>query len=389
MCDGRVIVAENNPRLLALIAVAHATNHAYQLTLPMAIPSIALEYGLSNFWVGVLVASYNLAYILLQAPFGTISDRIGRKRLLTMGFIIASAAYLAIGFTKDLTTIAILLAIAGLGGSTYHPLGIAFIADLYKEGRGQAMGFHQAGGSLGSFLAPLAVGIILIVSEWRYAFLYLAAVGLLLAPILWLLLKEPQAVFKADRRGFSLRMYSQALFLIVASAIFTIALRGVVAFAPKYFIDIKKADSWSASVLFSSLQVAGIFSAPMLGRLSDTLGRRAVIASLVIVQAASLFVLTLTDGTPLFLACIVFGLASYGLLATSDAFLSDISPRESFGMIFGLNLTASYATSVVIPPMLGRSIDVYGFDLSLTLMNAASMVSLVPLSLVKRTSKAS
>jgi FSR family fosmidomycin resistance protein-like MFS transporter len=369
---------------LLVICVIHALNHVYQFLLPVAIPQITLEYDLSYFSVGLLVACFSLSYALFQAPFGKLATRFGRKALMTVGLLVNSAAFLLIGvvftYAFNLWLFAFLLFVAGVGGSTYHPLGISYLADAYADQRGQVMGYHQTGGAIGSFISPLVIGAVVLSYGWQSAFFALSLLGFLLSPLLWLRLTDaPRVDAPTQETAPGTKPYGPALLLIVTSAIFVVGYRGLNAFGTQYFQEGKGLPYSEAVVLFSLLQVAGIFSGPICGRVSDIFGRKTSVVTLILVNAASLFVITATQGAPLYLACIISGFAIFGLLATSDAYLSDITPAASLGTMIGVNLSTSFIIGTVIPPLLGTMIDLSGFTLSFALLSFISLLSLLPL----------
>ncbi len=366
---------------LSLIIMAHATSHIYQLLLPLVLPKIAYEYSLSNFEAGLILAVFSASSSLFQTFFGIFSRRLGRKRLLCLGFLINSSAFVALSQSRDLLSLNVLLFVAGIGWSTYHPLGIHFISDLYPEKRGEALGYHQAGGSIGSFIAPLLAGFVVEGFGWRYSFLVLSSLGFAVGVLLWLFLGEVSTEAISSSRA-SLRNLVDPLILVSAVMTYSIALRGVQSFATKYFQEGKGTSYFEAAILYSALQVAGIVSGPLSGRISDRLGRAKVIGALIVLQSLSVLGLVLTKGNLLYFPCIMYGFASFGLLATSDAFIVDVTTRELVGAALGISLAASFAMSVVVPPVLGTSIDTRGFNISFTIVSGISLLSLLPLAWV-------
>lgn len=124
---------------LILVSAAHGMNHFYQLLLPVLLPQIRTEFSLSYLTAGILLSSYSLSYSLFQTPVGYVSGRFGKKRLIMAGIIITSFSFLMMGFTNNLLVLGLLLFLAGIGGSTYHPNGMPLISDLYEENRGQGL----------------------------------------------------------------------------------------------------------------------------------------------------------------------------------------------------------------------------------------------------------
>jgi MFS family permease len=364
----------------------HAINHVYQFILPVAIPKIMTEYGLSHFSVGLLVACFSFSYALFQAPFGNLSKRFGRKLLMSLGLILNSLALLLIGlifaYSFNIWILAFLLFLAGIGGSTYHPLGISFLADAYAEKRGQVMGYHQMGGAIGSFISPLVIGALILSFGWQSAFLALSFLGFLLSPLIWFYLNDIKRVVTPQKERRT-KAYGPALLLILTSSIFIVGYRGLNAFGTQFFTEGKEVTYSEAIILFSTLQIAGIFSGPICGRLSDTFGRKKTIYALISLNVFSLFLITVSQGVLLYLACTMSGFAIFGLLATTDAYLSDITPEEFLRSMIGGNLSASFIVGAIISPLLGNMIDSYGFTPSFALLSIISLLSILPLTRIR------
>lgn len=368
---------------LALLSASHGLNHFYQLLIPVVIPKITAEYQLTNFVAGILLACFSLTYSLLQSPIGYLSKLFGRKRLLILSFIITSVSFLAIGFVDNLILFALLFLFAGVGGSIYHPIGMPLLSEFYKENRGQASGFHQTGGAVGSFVAPLVIGPLVLLLNWRLATAVLSTLGIALSLIVWFVIVEPKQQVKEETKQqskgakTSVKMYSSSLVFIVAAMIAVTGLRGLDSFANQYFIYGRGITNFAeAAFLFSMLKIAGLFSSPLCGRLSDIFGRKKVLIVLIVIQSASIYALTATPLSILAFPCILFGFASFGSLTITDAFLADITPREYVETIFGLHYTASFLTSVYIPPIQGVIIDSYGFDASFLALSALILFSI-------------
>ena len=300
---------------------------------------------------------------------------------MVVGFLVNAVAFAGASVLRGVMPLAAVLFVAGIGGSTYHSLGIPLISDLFPARRGEALGYHQTGGSIGSFIAPLIIGALAENSGWRSALLTISVLGFALAPVLWYRLRD-SSVEAVEGHRPSLRELKVPLLLVLAAAIYLVAFRGLQLFGTLYFEQGKDLGS-QAYVLFSLSQVAGILSGPVCGRLSDIMDRRKVIVSLILVEGASAFGLVFLTGIPLYLTLVVFGFAAFGLLATMDAHMADITRPQLFGTVVGINLAASFVVSSILSPVLGGSISAYGYDFSFAILAAFSLLS-VPLILLVR-----
>jgi MFS family permease len=340
------------------------------------------EYALSDFQVGLLFLAFNLPYALLQIFSGAMNRRLGRRYLIVAGFLTSGVAFTIAAISQGVMSLAIALFVAGIGSSTYHAQGIPLISDLFPTRRGEALGYHQTGGSVGSFIAPIAIGAVVEAAGWRMASIAVSLMGIVVALVLWYRLSDPHT--KADETKGprpTLQELKGPLVLVLAAAIYVVAFRGLTLFGIFYF-NAKNMGS-EAFLLLASSQVAGIFSGPICGRFSDKIDRKKVILYLVLVEGASAFGLVLLRGAPLYAVLLVFGFAFYGLLATMDAFIGDITRPEFYGTVIGINMAASFIVSSILSPTLGASIGIVGYDASFTILAAISLLSLPIIGLTK------
>jgi MFS family permease len=366
-----------------LLATSHGMNHVYQLLTPIIIPKITADYGLSNFTAGTLLACFLASYCLLPVLSGYLSQTYGRKLLLSLGFAISALSFLAIGFTDNIIILALLLFVAGAGGSTYHPNGVPFLAEFYPNNRGQTLGLHQTGGAVGSFIAPILTGALVLNFGWRPTLMVLAIPGIALALVLWFSISQEHTVGRTTQsqtsrtRLTNMKIYGSAFLFIAAAFIYVLGLRGTDALANQYFTYGRGIENiLEASLLFAALKAAGLFSAPLCGRLSDIYDRKKVLIALVIIESASLYAITITPTILLVVPCIIFGFAAFGLLGVGEALLADITPADQINTIFGVNFTINFSSAPILAAVLGIIADQYSFDVGFILLSA-----LMPLSI--------
>ena len=109
--------------------------------------------------VGVALGAYGLTQALLQVPFGMLSDRFGRKPLLTAGLLLFVLG--SVVAAKAATIEGVIFGRALQGAGAISAVALALLADLTRvEQRTKAMAL--AGMSIGaSFLAALILGPLL------------------------------------------------------------------------------------------------------------------------------------------------------------------------------------------------------------------------------------
>jgi EmrB/QacA subfamily drug resistance transporter len=122
--------------------------------------------GMSALQAGLTSTPLTLA-LTLVAPFaGRITDRIGGRLILTLGFLLYAAGVTGVAVVESLHTtslnFAVPLALAGLGmGCVYAPLTTVAMRDMDPEAAGAASGALNTARQVGSALGSAVVGALL------------------------------------------------------------------------------------------------------------------------------------------------------------------------------------------------------------------------------------
>src|SRR5438552_2115291 len=150
-------------RTLWLIGMLHAFTHLYQVALLPLYLRIQHDLKLGSVeQATLLVTVLGLAYFLPSYPLGALADRLSRKKLLTLGLVINGLGFVGLSLAPNYGWALASVAVAGFGGSFYHPSATALVARLFPEARGRALGLVGIGASIGFFAGPLYAG-------WRVA----------------------------------------------------------------------------------------------------------------------------------------------------------------------------------------------------------------------------
>ena len=129
----------------------------------------------------LLYCWFNVVYALFSLPGGMLSDKIGRRKTLKLGYFTYGLSCLGFAFTRTLTSFIVLFALYGISFALVEGNQRAFASDFVEENlRGTALGtFHMAIG-ISTLIASIFAGIL-----WNYSpqltFSYGAALGLVAA----------------------------------------------------------------------------------------------------------------------------------------------------------------------------------------------------------------
>lgn len=299
------------------------------------------DIGLSLLGLGVVLALYDVAEVLLKPIFGALSDRIGAKPVIVGGLIaFAIASVLAL-----LTPTPLVLALARLGqgaaASAFSPASSAAVARLAGAERlGRAFGRYGAWKSLGYVAGPL-IGVALV-SLWGMPALYAALALLAVGTAAWVAVALPalpvvprpryaiaDLVRQTTERGFLV----PTLLLATSTAVLGVA----VGFLPLLAARLGLPPLVGAAAV-AVLALASTALQPVIGRLRDR-GRMSVsaggLAGLALAAAALGALAVAPHAVTLFAAAVAIGVMAGTVTPLAFAHLADVTPEERMGRTMG------------------------------------------------------
>ncbi len=121
----------------------------------------AQNLGISVTGILIMLAMFNLIYALVATPAGSLSDRIGRRRLIIGGWLVYAAIYLGFAFARSAWQVWALYVVYGLYYGMAYGTANALVADLVPEElRGTAYGTYNAIIGFLAFPASFIAGLL-------------------------------------------------------------------------------------------------------------------------------------------------------------------------------------------------------------------------------------
>jgi MFS family permease len=116
----------------------------------------AQNLGINVLNITLMLVLFNLTYAVVATPAGILSDKLGRKRVIAIGWIIYALVYFGFALTGSVWRLWLLFAVYGVYYGVTDGVGKAFVADLVPaELRGTAYGYYQM--VVGALLLPASV----------------------------------------------------------------------------------------------------------------------------------------------------------------------------------------------------------------------------------------
>jgi len=143
-------------------------------------PVYALRIGVSVESVSIILASFVIGSILLQMPIGSLSDRIGRKKVMGACAFIGAAAFLLFPLAgQSVWLMMTILAIAGAAVGSFYSLGLAYSVDILPASLVPTAGIIASlNYSIASIAGPTANGYVF---EYMEPWMMFGLIGGLLA----------------------------------------------------------------------------------------------------------------------------------------------------------------------------------------------------------------
>jgi MFS family permease len=128
----------------------------------------------------LIYAAFNLVAALISYPSGNLSDKLGRKNILLVSFIIFLITYAGFAFTKNLWLIGGLFCLYGLYQGIFRSVGKAMAADLVPAHlRASGIGWYSTMVGLSGLIASIVAGQLWDKVGHTAVFLYGAAFSII------------------------------------------------------------------------------------------------------------------------------------------------------------------------------------------------------------------
>jgi MFS family permease len=385
-------------RLLVYVTGGHTAIHWYQQIFAVVLPSIKQSFGLSDVQVGYLQSARQLTSGTLNLPVGMVADaHTGRQGAILASAIAAmGVGYFALGSASGLTGALVGAALIGVGSAVWHPPAMGALSARFPERRATALAVHGVGATVSDTLTPLCVGALLVAFPWPSVLKAQALPALLAALLLWWGLAGQFSATKtpATTRGLAGEVGAVALDptfigMSIAQGLMMMARQVVLTFFPLYIQIGLGRNAFELGVYVALLHGMGTASQPVLGVLSDRLGRKAVlIPAYGILTVLYLLVGTVAPGVPLGLVVLAIGVFFYTLTNITSAAILDAVGSRVQASAFGLNSVLTQVLVLPAPIVAGWLVERYGYGsaflLSAGFMGLGALV-ILPLRLYRGT----
>ncbi|HEX6021733.1 MAG TPA: MFS transporter [Solirubrobacter sp.] len=383
--------------------------------LNVALPTLQHDLDASSSQLQWIVDVYMLLFAGVLLTAGSLGDRFGRKRALTLGLVVFGLGSLGSALATSPGVLIAMRAAMGVGGAFIMPSTLSILTATFPaHERGRAIGIWAGFSGIGIALGPVAGGWLIEHADWSWIFLVNVPVVLLALIAGRFLVPESrdESAPRLDLRGFALsfvaltalvwglieapsRGWTEALVLAAfafsaltlvafvawerrapspmldiglfrnprfsassaAISLAFFALFGTIFFLTQYLQEVRGYSALEAGVRTMPVALGLVVGGPLSARVTERLGIRVVVPAGLVIVSAALYLIALADAGSSYwlvataLVALGFGMAN-AMAPATDAIMGSL-PEAKMSVGSAINDTTRVAGGALGVAVLG------------------------------------
>jgi MFS family permease len=364
-----------------LVAAYYFYQYALRSAPSVMMPQLAEAFGVNALGVSAIVGMFYYGYSPFSLVAGASMDRFGAKRVIPVGAAVVGIGALLFG-TGNVTVANIGRFLQGAGGA-FALIGAVYLitknfpASVAASFIGMTQMFGMAGGSAGQFLVgPITKSGV----SWDRFWVYTGCLGLLISAVLLILLPKETPRISTGRSGaFATLLRSLGTVFrnpqsylcgFISGLLFIPTTILGMTWGVRFLQEARGREYEAAVTLAASIPIGWMIGCPLLGFISDRLGRRkpVIFGGTILLLAVVTWVLF---GNPEILrghtVGIVMGIAS-GAAMLPYTVIKEANPPELGGSATGVVNFLNFTFSALLSPVFGaRLVEMPEGDTNLAL----------------------
>jgi len=371
--------------------LGHSINEMYWFILPLVLPKILKEYGISYLKAGGLLTVYLLIVSLFSFLIGKASDSLPRWKILTTGFFLTFGGFFMAGTAPGMIPLTLFLCAGAVGVSAFHPIAYALLDEHTSNRKGSVFGNFECWGMAGVFIMFALNGILLTLLSWRSVLLITAFPSLLMG-LLAVTTKAPDSKGRTGQKDSALPESSPSLLLLslffVSVVLRIISILGILNFMPTYLMKGLGVEEHLAAFSAGIYFLGAIIGARIGGKRGDAVGHIRVLLTATLVMAPVIYLLGILKvwwTAPVLL--LILGISSSSVAPNQNYILSRLSAGMGRGATFGTLVGILTMTNALSPLLFGAGADIFGLARTIRFFSVPMAFSFLVFALIGGTNK--
>jgi predicted MFS family arabinose efflux permease len=371
--------------VLWLNNVNHMMNHFQNQIAFVMYPTISRELGFGPLELSLL------------AGYGLLTPFVPRFQLLGISSLIYALGTFLSGAAWNFLSFLTIRCLASAGSSAMHPVGSSLLASYFRERRGVVLALNNTISQVGSLMAPVLGGLLLIAIGWRSTFFTVAALSVLMALAYFFFkdrVRDPSRGSESNRAKLArskasyFRVLRNRNFILIA-LVFLVGGAGRGEVTPTYLPlhlerDFGFATAFTVLVLFL-YQLGGLAGPLLFGWISDRGSRKRVTQVSLLLSGLATLALAWQGPNPFLIVAnvIFYGMVTHSRGTLTQAMVADSVSEEDQDAAYSLYFFLGFFSAPIWAIVTGLLFQGHNFGVAFSVMATSYVVAMLLMSLAQ------
>ena len=357
-------------KILLVVAFPWALLLGSRMALPVLLPYIQTEFGVSLSIAGLLVTLLWLGGAIGQLPGGILADQYDERLILTVSLGLVALALTGVVLAPNIAILFVAVTVWGLATSLYPIARITILSETYPDRLGSALGITMATGDIGQTLVPPIAGGLAALIVWQAGLGFIIPLLVVGGIGIWVIAPRRSGAdssteaLSTDTARYVLDELRrrEMMFVTFILVLFFFFWQAFTSFFPTYLVVEKGFSATTASIVFGMFFAAGAVVKPIAGMAYDRIGMRWALISVLAGPVGGLLLLPVVDSFELIVIVTLAISTMLGNGAVTQSFVAEQFPPEIQGTGLGAVRTVSAVVGSMGPVVFGVVADRGFFD---------------------------
>ncbi|KXY29396.1 hypothetical protein AT269_01610 [Bacillus cereus] len=244
--------------VISLLFIGMTVSYIDKAAINVAIIPIQKDLQLNSFESGLIISIFFFSYALMHPLGGWLTDKYGSRKILVLSILAFSIFTSLTSFAWSFASLLLFRFLFGIGEGSVFPASLRSISENFPENeRGRASSFFLSAQTFGGALGSITIGVMVVSLGWRWMFVSIGIIGVLIAWAFWVYLKSPEDIQINKEKQNQKKVPYKKLFetknfwkIFFTKFFSNIVNWGIISWMPTYWVS-KGLDLLSASALMA------------------------------------------------------------------------------------------------------------------------------------------
>ncbi len=358
--------------LLIIFLVWLIADNILEFVFPLYLDQLQKSY----LEIGIILSLASLSGVIFDMPFGSLSDKVSKKKLMLYGLFMLIITSISIFLLKGNISLALIFLAWGVAFQMWRvPFDAKFAAETKELNRSKSYGMYNEMKYIGFVLGPLIGGFLVMWFGFRGIYLTYSALVLIATLLIVIFIKETnqRSIVKGIENSITPKTFFSdfkfivyfgffGILLLFFSLLFTVWEEIMLAFGPLFYTDVLKISSGLGGILMACFSLPAVFLSCYFGRLADKTGKKRILITGLIVTGISLVAFSYTQAlVPLFILALATSVGISLAIPALSGLMIDLSYKLPKGKVVGIwdfFFDAGYVIGPVLGGLLASSVGI-------------------------------